>query len=694
MIITGGCGGGSSTPVVMISPGSVTFSGVVEGTTSSPSMITVTNSGGAALNISSIKVGGTNAGDFASTSTCGTVLAAAGSCTISVTFTPMTAGSRSATITLTDNAPNSPQVISLSGAANAIVVSLMPTGLALGTGQTAQFKTSGDPAGVTWTVTGGDANGAGTIDANGNFTAPTGSSTAVKVTATSKTDATKSASATVNVVAPGVFTATNNPQVTLYTVSPAAAANVSVQFGLNTNYGLTTWTQPVPATGGTVRSFVAGMKTSTPYHMRGVLQFADGTTFNDTDYTFTTGALPSGVPSITATTSPGMAPQPGVELVDAVSLTGGKNYTFVTDLAGNVIWVFNTSIIQAPNPIKLLSNGHFLINFSGLPDGASSVLEEVDLGSNVIWQMTADQLNAALAAATCAGCNITVAGTHHDFVTLPNGHLIVIAATQKLLSDNTTATGDVLIDLGDMENVSGTNPNHIPQPVWVWNEFDNLDTNRRPYMYPDWTHSNAVLYSADDGNLIISIRHQNWLVKVDYENGAGDGHVIWKLGYQGDFTLLDSTGAPDNNDADWFFAQHGPSFVTKNTTGNFSLVLFDNGDDRGVTTVVGGTCGVLGQPACYSTVPILNIDETAMTATLVMNPTTPGYSFFGGNAEVLTNGNVEYDECAAVPLPGAEGKIIEVPQSTPTQPVWQMQMSGQDAYRGFRIPSLYPGVQW
>ena len=135
--------------------------------------------------------------------------------------------------------------------------------------------------------------------------------------------------------------------------------------------------------------------------------------------------------------------------------------------------------------------------------------------------MTAAQLNTALAAATCAECNVTVIGTHHDFAVLPNGHVVVIAATTETLADGTTPTGDIIIDLGDMENVGGNNPNHTPQPVWAWNEFNHLDTNRRPYMYPDWTHTNAITILADDGNLIISIRHQNWLVKIPYENGDG-----------------------------------------------------------------------------------------------------------------------------------------------------------------------------
>ncbi len=236
-------------------------------------------------------------------------------------------------------------------------------------------------------------------------------------------------------------------------------------------------------------------------------------------------------------------------------------------------------------------------------------MQEVDLSGQVVWQMTAAQLNAELATATCSGCNITVIGTHHDFAILPNGHLIVIASTQQVVS-GTTVTGDVLIDLDQNR-----------QPVWLWNEFDHLDINRRPYMYPDWTHTNAILYSPSDGDLIISIRHQNWLIKIDYDNGAGSGDILWHLGYQGDFTLLNADGSADTNPFDWFYAQHGPSFTTTNTSGKFSMALFDNGDDRGVSVVTGGTCGVAPQPTCYSTVPLLNLDETAMTATLVFNPT-------------------------------------------------------------------------
>ena len=559
-----------------------------------------------------------------------------------------------------------------------VTVLVSPQAVAVGTGQTVQFTpiaTNG--AAVSWSAS------AGTIDANGLYTAPSGSqSMTITVTAKALKDSTKSASATVDVVAPGQVTATANAQVASYTIAPAGAGNVSVQFGTDMNYGFTTWTQPVPTGGGAVSLFVAGMRGNTLYHIRGVVQFADGTQFLDTDQTFNTGTFePAQIPKLTVTTTPGMQPQSGVELLDLIYGTTGQLSGVVTDLSGNVIWGYNPgSSVPAGwvlGPIKLMPNGHFLANWglaNSLGESSTSILQEVDLTGKVIWQLTAAQLNQALASAQCAGCNVTILATHHDVAILPNGHLIVIADTQRVIS-GTTVTGDVLIDLDQNHN-----------PVWLWNEFDHLDINRRPYLFPDWTHTNAVLYSADDGNLIVSIRHQNWLVKVDYANGSGAGDIIWHLGYQGDFTLVGGTD-PTN----WFYAQHGPSFVSSNTTGKFSLALFDNGDDRVFPS--GVSCGASGEPPClYSTVPIFDLDETAMTATLSFHITAPTYSFFGGNAAVLQNGDVEF--CESAEPTGLAGDIYEVIQDENAETVWHTQITGQYAYRGQRIPSLYPGVQW
>ncbi|HEX5423020.1 MAG TPA: aryl-sulfate sulfotransferase [Candidatus Acidoferrales bacterium] len=566
-----------------------------------------------------------------------------------------------------------------------VTVTLSPSPAFVGSAQTVQLtaNVTGDSSGVTWSVAG--ASG-GTIDANGNFTAPavTQNATAT-VTATSKRDTTKSATATVNIIAPGTVANTNNPQVAQYTINPPADAKVSIQFGPDTSYGLTTWTQPTPSGGGPTSIYVAGMRANTPYHMRAVMQFSAGATVNDADHTFTTGAIPSAnLPSITASTTAGMTPQSGVELL-ALTTNSTLMTGVVTDLSGNVLWAYNVPGLTTGFglfPIKLLPNGDFLVNYTigSKVDGTQSVMQEVDLGGNVVWQMTPTDLNNALASATCTGCNITVVGTHHDVAILPNGHLIVLAGLQKTVaglagySTPQTVNGDAIIDLDQ---------NH--KPVWVWNGFDHLDPNRHPLGLPDWTHTNAVVYSPDDGDLIVSMRNQSWVIKIDYHDGAGTGNILWKLGYQGDFTLQGGT-----DPVDWQYAQHDPNVITPNSSGVFQLTLFDDGNNR-VLDSSGNICGTTGQPACWTRIPIYQIDETGKTATLEwVDDLSPFFSLWGGSSRQLANGNIEFDECAD----GANSIIYEVTKTTPPQTAWQMHITGQNAYRGYRIPSLYPGVQW
>ncbi len=112
-------------PEAMLSPSSVSFPATVLGITSAPSAVTVTNNGTASLTFTSIAA----TGDFAvaaSGTTCSTStpVAASGSCVINVTFTPTASGSRSGSLTLTDNASGSPQTVSLSGIGTGPAVSL------------------------------------------------------------------------------------------------------------------------------------------------------------------------------------------------------------------------------------------------------------------------------------------------------------------------------------------------------------------------------------------------------------------------------------------------------------------------------------------------------------------------------------------------------------------------------------------
>ena len=98
-------------PAVSISPVSLTFPVQSVGATSAPQVVTLANVGTAPLIISSI----VTTGDFAAGSTCGTSLAPTQSCQFTVTFTPLVAGARTGAITIVDDAPGTPHVISLSG---------------------------------------------------------------------------------------------------------------------------------------------------------------------------------------------------------------------------------------------------------------------------------------------------------------------------------------------------------------------------------------------------------------------------------------------------------------------------------------------------------------------------------------------------------------------------------------------------
>jgi uncharacterized glyoxalase superfamily protein PhnB len=133
-------GTGQAVSVASFSANTLTFPGQSIGTTSAAQSVTLTNTGTAALVISNVVA----SGDFAQVNTCPASIAPAASCTINVTFTPTVSGNRFGSVTFTDNAANSPQLISLSGAGNPTpqasvsVASLGFAGQPIGVSSTAQ----------------------------------------------------------------------------------------------------------------------------------------------------------------------------------------------------------------------------------------------------------------------------------------------------------------------------------------------------------------------------------------------------------------------------------------------------------------------------------------------------------------------------------------------------------------------------
>jgi len=575
-------------------------------------------------------------------------------------------------------------------------VTISPTVLNIAAGQSYQFSAlvGGSPSSaVTWSLSPAPGTSLGSNNINQIATlsssgflqvAANAPATVLLVSATSTTNTSSIASSTASIIPPGAVSTTNNPLVAKYSITLPRQGTATILFGPDTNYALKTWAQPSAPNGGPISIFVAGMKQNTAYHMSASVQFQDGSSFNDQDHTFTTGVVPPNqIPTFSITNPNNLTPNPGVELFDGVGAPGYIQ-AGATDLQGNLIWYFNPPT-QYPgdsvNPFKLLPNGNFIVVFSdpvGLPpNSAGAILEEIDLAGDVIWQLPITQLNQELAA---AGYNLVAAVFHHDVLPLPNGHIIALVNNTQTFNNlpgypgPTLVLGDALVDLD--QNL---------QPVWVWNEFDHLDINRHPMDFPDWTHTNAVIYSPTDGDLMVSIRHQNWIVKVNYENGRGNGDIVWKLGEGGDFALKGGT-----DPIDWFYAQHGINLLSPNSAGTYEIGMFDNGNDR-IVDQNGDICGSPGVQACYSTVPIFRVNETTKTATLVWRDTLPVFSFFGGNMQEFSNGNVEFDSSAWDP-PVSE--VMEVTQQRTPEAVWEMNENPVYLYRAFRIPSLYPNVTW
>jgi hypothetical protein len=115
--------------IVSLSPTSLNFGNQTVGITSQPQVTTLTNTGNINLTISLIQITGTNNGDFAQTNNCGSSVAPNGTCKITVTFTPLGTGERTAAVSIKDNAPGSPQTVPLSGTGVLPSVTFSPTSL-------------------------------------------------------------------------------------------------------------------------------------------------------------------------------------------------------------------------------------------------------------------------------------------------------------------------------------------------------------------------------------------------------------------------------------------------------------------------------------------------------------------------------------------------------------------------------------
>jgi arylsulfate sulfotransferase len=215
--------------------------------------------------------------------------------------------------------------------------------------------------------------------------------------------------------------------------------------------------------------------------------------------------------------------------------------------------------------------------------------------------------------------------------------------------------------------------------VWTWDAFDHLDASRRAvlgetctsqscapiYLAPranDWLHANSVDI-APDGNLLLSSRHLDWLIKIDYRNGEGSGDVIWRLGKGGDFRLDSTDPYP------WFSHQHDAGFIGGSNT---LLAVFDNGNTRRAA-----------DPKALSRGQVIELDEENRVARLVVNADLGVYSSALGAAQQLPNGNYHFG-CGFLADQTSEAMEVDAAGNI----VWALHSSAPE-YRSYRMRDLY-----
>jgi len=156
------------------------------------------------------------------------------------------------------------------------------------------------------------------------------------------------------------------------------------------------------------------------------------------------------------------------------------------------------------------------------------------------------------------------------------------------------------------------------------------------------------------------------VTKVDYRNGKGDGHIVWRLGQDGDFTVNSTDSNP------WFSHQHNAHYIDDST-----LILFDNGNTRHAN-----------DPNAHSRGQVWTLDEKTMAATLVFNADLGNYSDRVGAAQVLSNGNYCFTSGAQGEPPDLFGQSIEVRPDGTQAYVLQLDTA---LNRSFRVRTLYEG---
>jgi hypothetical protein len=498
-----------------------------------------------------------------------------------------------------------------------------------------------------------------------------------------------------------VVTPTANPLVALFSAPSCPTGSfMRVNFVRATTLRVIQTPWQACLTGASMNFLIAGMRAASLYRMQSMTMNGGNTTSGPV-VSYTTGTPPFSFSGISVPTPATLQDSLAEQFILLSNIT--PSFPYAVDLSGAPVWYYKDPDPSAiPLLTKPVAGGNMLMlttgpNSIGGTDFHAQVLREIDLVGNVVRETNTSRLAEQVSAlsgvpSSCQlGSTLCIVGAFsHEAVRLSNGHTLVLASQEKIFSDGTQGSsaanpvdviGNVILDLDTNWQVA-----------WYWRSFDHLNANRAavlgerciPHLFgcvplflttgfaQDWLHGNTI-YHAADGSILFSMRHQDWVVKIDYKDGAGTGNVIWTLGLGGDFTINSTDLYP------WFSHQHDVGFELNGTT---ILSMEDNGNTRVQPPPVGLGSG-------NSRGYVLSIDQTNMTATPLLLADMGVYSFAFGSALRLSNGDYSFEQGILNSL-GLINQTIEVaPTSIQGTQGFKFQERGDWTYRGVRMTDLY-----
>jgi arylsulfate sulfotransferase len=431
----------------------------------------------------------------------------------------------------------------------------------------------------------------------------------------------------------------------------------------------------------------------------------------DTDYTvtvtFTAEDGGTGTGEVTFDSGPTAERLPVFELLasDPARMEPGYR-VFPVELDSDVHLV---AVDAQGRPVWSWSSGGFTTRALAFSDGVFSslvrdgVVRLTPLGELVnLWVPQGFELEGAV--------TLPLSGLHHEVTFEPDGSFwsfhkrgFEVEAYPSSEEDPTqTAPARIADDLVVHVAPDGT-------VLHEWSLAERLDPTRIGFGSLDanggggdldWAHANAIVPLPDGSGILVSLRHQDTIVKLSYPDGALEWILANPDGWTASLAALRLQPADDG--VRWPYHQHAPMLTAEGR-----LLLFDNGNDRRTTPYS-------QQPdpgGLYSRVVELEIDEASGTVRQTFETRGAPYSLYSqalGNADELpVTGNVlatfsflhQEDDIDNTSIGDGElsTRIVEVERSSGAT-VWDLRVSTPEAAvpggllcdRAIHVPSLYP----